>query len=65
MVPEGAIGSDLVMLSAVAPLSLSPKFNILPGLVLGGQQLSLLCLHRDTWMMVSGCQMVIVCIMWH
>jgi len=31
------MGADLVMLSAVAPLSLSPKYNILPGLVFGGQ----------------------------
>ena len=29
------MGADLVMLSAVAPLSLSPKSNILPGLVFG------------------------------
>jgi hypothetical protein len=29
--------ADLVMLSAVGPLSLSPKSNILPGLVSGGQ----------------------------
>ena len=31
------MGADLVMLSAIAPLSLSPKSNILPGLVFGGQ----------------------------
>jgi hypothetical protein len=31
------MGADLVMLSAVAPLSLSPKSNILPGLVFAGQ----------------------------
>ena len=37
MIPDGAMMADLVMLSAVAPLSLSPKSNILPGLVFGGQ----------------------------
>jgi hypothetical protein len=31
------MGVDLVMLSAVAPLSLSPKSSILPGLVFGGR----------------------------
>jgi hypothetical protein len=34
-IPEGATGADLVMLSAVAPFSLSPKSNILRGLVFG------------------------------
>jgi hypothetical protein len=38
---EGGIrvsyGAALVMLFTVAPLSLSPKSNILPGLAFGGQ----------------------------
>ena len=36
MIPDGAMMADLVMLSAVAPLSLSPKSNISLGLVFGG-----------------------------
>jgi len=37
MIPEEVMGADLVMLSAVAPLSLSPESNISPGPVFGGQ----------------------------
>ena len=37
MIPEEVMGADLVVLSAVAPISLSPKSNILPGLVFEGQ----------------------------